>query len=119
MRDYRKLLVWQKSHELVLTVYKSSKNFPKDEQYGLISQLRRSSISVPSNIAEGCGRTSQSQFAHCLNIAMGSASELEYQIILSKELGYINNQNFKELLFKVKEVKQMLTSLYNKVKAEG
>lgn len=76
MRNFRDLLVWQKSHALTLSVYKSTSSFPKEELYGLTSQVRRSASSIPSNIAEGCGRTTQSQLAHFLNIALGSASEL-------------------------------------------
>ncbi|MCH2450914.1 MAG: four helix bundle protein [Gracilimonas sp.] len=115
MRDFRKLSVWQKSHELTLAVYKSTTSFPKEELYGLTSQMRRCSSSVPSNIAEGCGRNTQSQLAHFLNIAMGSASELEYQLILSKDLRFISHQIFKEQTSQVTEIKRMLTSLHQKV----
>lgn len=78
MRDFKSLIVWEKSHELTLLVYKVTSDFPRSEIYGLISQIRRSSSSIPTNIAEGCGRTTQSQMAHFLNIALGSASELRY-----------------------------------------
>jgi len=119
MRDFRKLKVWQKSHELTLAVYKSTSSFPKDELYGLRSQMRRSVSSIPINIAEGCGRNTQSQLAHFLNIGLGSASELEYQLTLSKDLGFINDQIFKEQNEQVKEVKRMLTSLHQKVSADS
>jgi four helix bundle protein len=115
MRDFKKLSVWQKSHELTLAVYKITSSFPKAEIYGLTSQMRRSASSIPSNIAEGCGRNTQSQFAHFLNIGMGSASELEYQLILSVDLGFINDQFYKEQTFRVTEIKRMLTSLHQKV----
>ncbi len=115
MRNFRNLSVWQKSHELTLAIYKSTALYPKEEIYGLISQMRRSASSVPSNIAEGCGRNTQSQLAYFLNIGMGSASELEYQLILSKDLGFINDQIFKEQTNQVTEVKCMLTSLHLKV----
>ncbi|MDZ7807728.1 MAG: four helix bundle protein [Gracilimonas sp.] len=118
MRDFRKLKVWQKSHEITLAVYKSTVLYPKEEMYGLISQMRRSASSIPANIAEGCGRNSQSQLAHFLNIGMGSASELEYQLILSKDLGFINDQIFKEQTNQVTEVKRMLTSLHQKVSSD-
>lgn len=83
--------------------------------YGLVSQMRRASSSIPSNIAEGCGRTTQSQMAHFLNISLGSASELEYQIFLSKELGFLSEQIFKEQTTQIIEIKKMLTSLHQKV----
>ncbi|MEX0904530.1 MAG: four helix bundle protein, partial [Balneolaceae bacterium] len=115
MRNFRNLSVWEKSHELTLAVYKSTALYPKEEIYGLTSQMRRSASSVPSNIAEGCGRNTQSQLAYFLNIGMGSASELEYQLILSKDLEFISNQIFKEQTNQVTEVKRMLTSLHQKV----
>jgi four helix bundle protein len=118
MRDFRKLKVWQKSHALTLAVYKSTSVFPKDELYGLRSQMRRSVSSIPTNIAEGCGRNTQPQLAHFLNIGLGSASELEYQLTLSKDLGFINDQIFKEQISQVREVKRMLTSLHQKVSSD-
>ena len=118
MRNFRKLSVWQKSHLLTLAVYKSTAFYPKEEIYGLTSQMRRSASSVPSNIAEGCGRNTQSQLAHFLNIGIGSASELEYQLILSKDLGFINDQIFKEQIQQVTEIKRMLTSLHQKVSSD-
>ena len=116
MRDYKSLSVWQKSHFLTLMVYKSTAEFPKGELYGLISQMRRSSSSIPTNIAEGCGRTTQSQMAQFLNIALGSASELRYQIFLAKDLSYISIKTFKEQTDLVDEVMRMLTSLHKKVR---
>jgi four helix bundle protein len=118
MRDFRKLKVWRKSHELTLAVYRSTTFYPKEEIYGLASQMRRSASSVPANIAEGCGRNTQSQLAHFLNIGMGSASELEYHLILSKDLGFINDQIFKEQTLQVTVVKRMLTSLHQKVRSD-
>jgi four helix bundle protein len=87
MQDFRNLLVWQKSHELVLEIYRISRDFPREELFGLTSQMRRCAVSVPSNIAEGCGRGSDPDFARFLIIAMGSCSELEYQVLLSRDLG--------------------------------
>src|SRR5947209_6396749 len=89
MQDFRNLLVWQKSHELVLQVYRISRDFPREEFFGLTSQMRRCAVSVRSNIAEGCGRGSDPDFARFLIIAMGSSSELEYQLLLSRDLGYV------------------------------
>lgn len=119
MRNFRDLLVWQKSHALTLSVYKSTSSFPKEELYGLTSQVRRSASSIPSNIAEGCGRTTQSQLAHFLNIALGSASELEYQILLAYDLGFINDSVYTEKSEQVHEIKRMLTSLHQKVRTDS
>ncbi|NBC67300.1 MAG: four helix bundle protein [Bacteroidetes bacterium] len=119
MRNFRNLSVWGKSHKLTLNVYKSTASFPKEELYGLVSQIRRSASSVPSNIAEGCGRNTQSQLAHFLNIALGSASELEYQLLLARDLDFVTEQIFKELTSQVIEIKRMLTSLHQKVVAES
>jgi len=119
MRNFRKLSVWEKSHTLTLNIYKSTSSFPKEELYGLTSQMRRAASSIPSNIAEGCGRNTQAQFARFLNIAFGSASELEYQLILSKDLSFINNEAFSELFEKITEVKRMLYSLIQKVQTDN
>lgn len=119
MRNFRTLSVWEKSHLLTLNIYKSTSSFPKEELYDLVSQMRRSASSIPSNIAEGCGQNTQPQFARFLNIAIGSASELEYQIILSKDLEFVNEKYFKELIKNVTEVKRMLYSLQKKVSSEG
>lgn len=119
MRNFRKLSVWKKSHELTLEIYKSTAAFPKEELYGLVSQMRRTSSSIPSNIAEGCGRNTQSQLAHFLNIALGSASELEYQILLAKDLNLFSEQIFKEQTNQIIEIKRMLTSLHQKVQTDS
>lgn len=119
MRNFRNLRVWEKSHLLTLSIYEFTSSFPKEELYGLTSQMRRSSSSVPSNIAEGCGRNSQPQFARFLNFAFGSASELEYQIILSKDLGFIDEDGFNKLLERVIEIKRMLTSLIQQVQSDS
>lgn len=116
MQNFRELSVWEKSHTLTLGIYKTTSSYPKEELYGLTSQMRRSASSIPSNIAEGCGRNSQRQLAHFLNIAFGSASELEYQIILSKDLGYISNETYNDFTDKVIEIKKMLSALNQKVK---
>lgn len=116
MKDFKQLMVWQKSHQFTLEVYAATKVFPKDESFGLVSQIRRSSSSIPTNIAEGCGRGSNADFAHFLQISMGSASEAEYQIILSRDLNYINEQTYTDLSSQVSEIKRMLTSLINKCK---
>ena len=95
---YKKLKVWQKAMQLVVQVYKATKNFPKHEQYGLISQLRRSVVSIPSNIAEGHGRNSDKEIVRFLDIARGSIFELDTQLEISRQLSYLNPKDF-EILF--------------------
>jgi four helix bundle protein len=119
MKDFRELKVWEKSHRLALAVYKATARFPKDELYGLTSQLRRSSVSVPANIAEGCGRGSNSELGRFLQIAMGSASELEYLFLLAHDLDFLSAPLYQNLAKEVVEVKRMLASLIRKVKAES
>lgn len=109
MRDFRKYKVWEKAHELVLELY--NLKLPKEELYGLFSQIRRAGISIPTNIAEGCGRGSDADFKRFLQMAFGSASEIEYLIILCRDLKYINNEQYAVLHFKTEEVKKMLASL--------
>ena len=115
LRDYKKYSVWQKSHDLVLDIYKVTSNFPKDELFGLISQIKRSSSSIPTNIAEGCGRNSDKDFCRFLYISFGSANELEYQILLSIDLKFIEIENGQKLLFQVEEIKKMLNGLIIKL----
>lgn len=98
MNDFKELKVWEKAHFLTLQVYRISRSFPKEELYGLTSQMRRASSSIPANIAEGCGRESDADFAGFLNISMGSAYELEYFLILCHDLGILENHDFEELL---------------------
>ena len=118
MRNYKNFLIWQKSHQLTLDIYKTTVSFPKDEIFGLISQMKRSSSSIPTNIAEGCGRNSDKDFCRFLYIAFGSANELEYQILLSIDLSFINNENGQKLLYQIEEVKKMLNGLITKLNAE-
>ncbi|RKU33665.1 hypothetical protein C6496_21370 [Candidatus Poribacteria bacterium] len=98
MRDFRNLQVWKKSHNLTLDVYKSTSQFPRTEIYGLTSQIRRACSSIPTNIAEGCGRKSPADFARFLQIALGSASETEYLILLTHDLKYLNSDQYAELI---------------------
>ena len=118
MRDFRELKVWAKAHELTLAVYKATMTFPKDEQYGLTSQMRRASASIPANVAEGCGRGSDAELARFLQIAMGSASELEYHLLLAHDLGFLNREICKPLTQETIEVKRMLTGFIQKLKAD-
>ena len=119
MRDFRKLKVWQKAHQLTLSVYRVSNGFPTDERYGLTSQLRRASVSIPANIAEGCGRRGDREMSRFLQIAMGSASELEYHLLLAHDLGLLDNQLHRELEEYTTEVKRMLSSFLQKLKADS
>jgi len=94
MRDFKKLNVWRKAHLLTLEVYKATAGFPRDELYGLTSQVRRACVSIPANIAEGYGRDGEAEFGRFLRIALGSASELEYHLCLAFDLKFLKNTNF-------------------------
>lgn len=119
MQNYKDLKVWQKAHAFTLKVYTITQTFPKQEMYGITNQIRRSSSSIPANIAEGCGKRTPSDFANFLNIALGSANETEYFLILSYDLKYLNDEEeFNELLNNINEIKAMLISLINKVRAK-
>ena len=115
MKDFRKLVVWEKSHQLTLEIYKATSVFPTSEKYGLTSQMRRSASSIPSNIAEGGGRGTDAELARFCRIALGSASELEYQLQLSKELSFLKVDTFDDLDRKVNEVQKMLTALIKRL----
>lgn len=114
MRSFRELKVWQKSHSITLDLYQATAAFPKHELYGLTSQLRRSAASVAQNVAEGCGRSTGPDFARFLQIALGSASETEYHILLASDLCYLEPQLARQLEDRVTEVKRMLYSLIPK-----
>ena len=118
MKDFRELKVWGKAHQLTLDVYRATWGFPKQELYGLTSQIRRAASSIPANIAEGCGRGSNIDFARFLQIAMGSASELEYHLLLATDLKIITSEQHGLLNLQVIEVKRMLSALIQKIKAE-
>src|SRR5688572_10460639 len=119
MKDFRQLKVWEKSHQVALAVYKSTAKFPREERYGLTSQIRRASMSIPTNIAEGCGRNTDADFARFLQMAMGSASETEYQLLLAHDLGFINKEQYDKLNIDVTEVKRMLASLLKTLRADS
>lgn len=116
MRDFKELKVWEKAHKLVLEVYRITKQFPEDEKYGIISQIRRAVVSVPTNIAEGCGFDSDKEFARFLRIASGSISEVEYLLLLSKDLEYIDEINWNEMKKEVIIIRKMLFNLVKAVK---
>jgi len=114
MQNYKDLKVWEKSHLFTLKVYEVTKGFPKEELYGLTNQLRRAASSIPANIAEGCGKNSAAEFAHYLNIALGSSNESEYFLILAKDLSYLPLEQFELLLKHINEVKGVLIRLLQK-----
>lgn len=116
MKTYRELIVWQKSMILVGEIYKVSKSFPNDENFGLTSQLRRSAVSIPSNIAEGYGRNSLNDYIRFLNISVGSLYEMQTQIEIAFNLKYIEKNNFEELYKNTKEIERMMSSLIRKLK---
>ena len=118
MKSFRDLKVWEKSHELTLAAYDATSNFPKQEMFGLVSQIRRCASSIPANIAEGCGRRGNGEFHRFLQIAMGSASELEYHLLLSRDLKFLDTELHTSLNSRVEEVKRMLSSLIRKVDEE-
>ncbi len=111
IRTFRDLVVWQKAMALVTEIYRHTKSFPKDETYGLISQIRRSAVSIPSNIAEGFGRYATNDYVRFLRISMGSLFELETQIEISRNLGYLSKDEFGTLDSNCREVERMLSSL--------
>ncbi|MGB0897002.1 MAG: four helix bundle protein [Flavobacteriaceae bacterium] len=116
MRDYKKYEVWKKGHQLALELYAISRQFPKEEVYGITSQLRRASLSIPTNIVEGASRNSENEFANFINIASGSAAEVEYLIEFSKELGYLGNEDFNKVNKEIVSIRKMLNALYTKLK---
>ncbi len=115
MRNSQELAIWQRGHLLTLKIYSVTKNFPKDEMFGIISQMRRSSSSIPTNIAEGCGRNSNPEMKRFSVIATGSASELEYQLILSKDLQYLSETIYKELQNELIEIRKMIHSFIKNI----
>ena len=119
MKDFRKLKVWEKAHQLVLAVYHTTASFPRDETYGLTAQIRRSASSIPSNIAEGCGRDGDAELARFCLIARGSATELEYQILLAHDLKLIRPDQYEQLTEPIIDIKRMLTVLVQKLNAES
>ena len=118
MKDFRDLKVWAKAHNLALDSYKATNEFPKAEMFGITSQIRRAAVSVAANIAEGCGKRGNGEFQRFLNIATGSASELEYHFLLARDLHLFDETAYKRLSMSVVEVKRMLSALARKVESE-
>ena len=117
MKDFRDLQIWTRSHAITLEIYRLTQQFPKSETYGLVNQMRRSASSIPTNIAEGCGRNSDKDFARFLDHNMGSGSELEYQLILSHELGYISSEAFTATSSELTEIKRMLNAFIQRLRS--
>lgn len=116
MSNFRKLIIWQKAMNLVTKTYHSTKKFPKEEIFGLTSQIRRCSISIPSNIAEGHGRESNKEYLRFLNISIGSLFELQTQLEIAKNIEYLTEEDFNTLYEDSREVERMLVSFINKIK---
>ena len=115
MDKYKKLHVWEKSFAFSLRAYEVTKNFPSDERFGLTSQIRRASVSIPSNIAEGKLRDSDKHFKHFLRIALGSAGEVDTQLLLARELGYIPTSDYNKLSNELTDIMKMLSTLIKSI----
>ncbi len=119
MRDFHELKVWDKAHRLALSIYRVTQRFPVEERFGLTLQIRRAAVSVPSNLAEGCGRSGERELSRFCHIAAGSLSEVEYQLLLAHDLGYVDEQNYRQLSNQTSEVKRMLNAFLQKLTANG
>jgi four helix bundle protein len=118
MQDFRNLKVWAKAHALTLAVYSATRNFPSDEKFGITSQLRRACASIAANIAEGCARGGDVEFARLVNVAAASASETDYHLLLARDLQYLQDQEYQVLFEQVSEIKRMLNSFERKLRGE-
>ncbi len=116
VRDFPELKVWEMGHRLTLRVYGATGEFPRQETYGLAAQLRRCSASIPANIAEGCGRSGDAELNRFMLISMGSASELEYHLLLARDLGYLDPQRYRDLSQRTQEIKRMLSTFITKLR---
>ncbi|MCD6013242.1 MAG: four helix bundle protein [Flavipsychrobacter sp.] len=112
MNNFRELIVWQKSIDLVVRIYEVTKKFPESEKFNLVSQMQRCGTSIPSNIAEGAGRNSAAYFKQFLTVAIGSAYELETQLVISKKLNYVNEEIYNQLVRDITEVQRMIYGLH-------
>ncbi|MEZ6100774.1 MAG: four helix bundle protein [Pirellulaceae bacterium] len=119
MRDHRKLRAFELADQLALAVYQTTKTFPKDEMFGMTSQIRRAAVSVPSNIVEGCARNSDADFLRFLDMAFGSGRQLEYQMSLATRLGYINKTESQQLDSIVNELMKVLSGLIKSLRRDG
>ncbi|MEQ1906025.1 MAG: four helix bundle protein, partial [Pirellulaceae bacterium] len=119
IRDYRKLRAFELADQLVLAIYKCTKSFPKEEMFGLTSQIRRAAVSVPSNIVEGCAKSSQADYSRFLEIAYGSVCEVEYQLSLAERLGFLESQSAKETISLANETGRVLNGLLRSLKSDS
>jgi four helix bundle protein len=119
MQSFRNIKVWEKAHTLTLGVYETTRTFPREEMFGLTSQMRRSSASIGANIAEGCCRKGDAEMSRFMQISMGSASELEYHLLLARDLKMVHAEDYERLEAEVVEVKRMLSSFIHKLKADS
>ncbi len=118
MGDYRRVAAWQRAHELTLAAYRVTRPLPKEELYGLTSQIRRAASSIPTNIAEGCGRNSDAELARFLSIAIGSANELDYLLLLAHDLGYVPTPDYEPLAQETQEVTRMIAAFISTVRRD-
>jgi four helix bundle protein len=119
MRNYRDLLVWEKAHSLTLCIYRETQTFPKEERFGITSQIRRAASSIAANLAEGCGRRSDGEMARFTQIAMGSAAEVSYHLLLCRDLGLLGAEEFNRLASATDEIMRMLSALAARLKSPG
>ena len=117
MKDFRSLKVWEKAHALTLAIYESTEQFPKQELYSLTNQIQRAAVSIPANIAEGCGKDSDAELKRYFSIAMGSSSELEYLLLLARDLGYLQANTYQSIQTDLIETRKMLNAFIQKLKA--
>jgi four helix bundle protein len=119
MQDYRKLKVWKRGHEVTFAIYSVTRDFPKEESYGLVSQMRRAATSIPANIAEGSGRNSSAELNRFVTIASGSAFELDYYLLLARDLGFISTERYNTLQNQLAELKRMLNAFIQKLRTNN
>jgi len=118
VKDFHDLHVWERSHKLTLAIYAATLRFPREELYGLTSQIRRCAVSIGANIAEGCGKIGNNEFQRFLQIAAGSASELDYELLLAKDLGYLTAPDYSRIANELSQIRKMMSSLLRKVNVE-
>jgi four helix bundle protein len=119
MKDFRSLKVWEKAHELTLKIYKITDSFPKQEIYGVTNQIRRAAVSIPTNIAEGCGKDTDPELKRYCLIAMGSSSELEYLLLLAHDLKYFSEEDYQQTQSQIIEIRKMLNAFIQKLKTDS
>jgi len=116
MRNFRDLDVWSRAHRLTLDLYRTTETFPSSEKFGITSQIRRAALSIPTNLSEGCGRWGDGDMARFVQIAMGSASELDYLLLLAADLGFLEEEQYRTRVSELNRVRRMLTGLYKSIK---